>query len=193
MLIGIGHQKRIGKDRFAGELKAKLEELDILSEVRGFAYAMKWFAHELFGSYNLKWPEYYDTYPEAKSAPLHEGLSRKSARNVWIEYANAMRQIVPTIWVDHLLEDVDSGALGDSVIIIPDVRFAQEAQAIKDRGGLLIKMYNPNIPVEADGADDQLVLYRGWDYTIFNDFRPKTLRDAAEEVAAYIKDDYFNA
>ena len=58
--------------------------------------------------------------------------------------------------------------------IITDVRFPNEAQAIKDRGGVLIRVNRPGIPVGEHPSEIALDDYYGWDFIVHND---KTLAD----------------
>ena len=59
-------------------------------------------------------------------------------------------------------------------IVIPDVRFKNEVQAVKDWGGKAVQIIRPdNDPVSAAHAthasETELDGYSGWDYTIVND------------------------
>lgn len=74
------------------------------------------------------------------------------------------RSISPTLWVDALFTDYSK----DDHWVITDVRFPSEAKAIKDRGGILIRVnrdtgYNDTHPSET-ALDD----YREWDYEFDN-------------------------
>lgn len=56
-----------------------------------------------------------------------------------------------------------------TVIIVPDIRFPEEAQMVKDVGGCLIKVERPGIPKYDDEADSALGGYTGWDLEFVND------------------------
>lgn len=113
----------------------------------------------------------------------------KSPRQIWVELGNAMRAIYPDIWVDTLFEDYAlSTPAGGSVLIIPDVRFPNEVKAIRERGGILVKVTAPGVPEDTDGADDVLADYDGWDFTIANDFTERTINRHAEDMAQIIKE-----
>lgn len=100
-----------------------------------------------------------------------------------------MRAIYPDIWVDTLFEDYAlSTPAGGSVLIIPDVRFPNEVKAIRERGGILVKVTAPGVPEDTDGADDVLADYDGWDFTIANDFTERTINRHAEDMAQIIKE-----
>lgn len=81
------------------------------------------------------------------------------------------RNISPTLWVDTLF----SNYTDDDYWIITDVRFPSEAKAIKDRGGILIRVnrntgFTDNHPSET-ALDD----YHDWDYRIDNDDLDETI------------------
>ena len=70
------------------------------------------------------------------------------------------------IWVSALFSDYTE----DSKWMITDVRFPNEAIAIKDRNGILIRIERPSLNNEDShpseiGLDD----YKDWDYIIIND------------------------
>ena len=68
--------------------------------------------------------------------------------------------------------------------IITDVRFPNEAQAIKDRGGILIRINRDNgtraIDVNAHLSETALDDYDGFDYVIDND--SDSVRDLIDKV-----------
>ena len=110
----------------------------------------------------------------------------------------AGREIIhPNIWVNALFADykdewVDSGdsvaeedvskVLKEPNWIITDVRFLNEAQAIKDRGGILIRINRPQL-IERDFehlSETALDDYDGFDYVIENN--SDSVADLVEQV-----------
>ena len=80
----------------------------------------------------------------------------------------AGRQIIhPNIWVNALFADYEP----DSKWIITDVRFPNEAKAIKEKGGIMIRINRPNfIGKDFDHlSETALDDYDGFDYVIEND------------------------
>lgn len=174
LIIGLGHRKRVGKDAFAEFLDNELAKRGCRVFRLAFANEMKDSAFQLFDMLGLKTRIYYDKYPEERKYCLPVGT--KTPRQIWIEYGNAMRSIYPDIWVDKLycaLYDVQHfttrNVFQPRAYIIPDVRFPNEANAVKSWGGLLFKIERPGAPVDSDGADDALDEYDGWDDIIHND------------------------
>lgn len=176
-IIGIGHRKGVGKDTFAGMLKGALPSVyDIYQG--SFATALKYHAQALFMQYGLQSDGYYDEHRDEKESPI-DGLP-ESPREIYVAFGLFMRSFDPDYWVKALLDDVPTCF---EYLIIPDVRFPNEAKLIKERGGYLINVTNPNVPDTDDAADCALVGYDGWDTTIVNDGTLEELRENAECVA----------
>lgn len=93
----------------------------------------------------------------------------------------AGRNIIhPNIWVNALFADYDL----DSNWIITDVRFPNEAQVIKDKGGILIRVERPGIESHCGGqhlSETSLDAYDKFDYVIEND---GTIQDLIDKVMA---------
>ncbi len=89
------------------------------------------------------------------------------------------REIIhPNIWVNALFAKYNSySAIGSeyefeqSRWIITDVRFPNEAKAIKDRGGMLIKIERPRLKLSEHEHSSETALdhYTEWDIVIQND------------------------
>lgn len=175
--IGLGHYKRTGKDTFANYLLKDLQSHKVPVKKVSFAWKLKQIAHELYGWAGLREPEFYDTLEGEKLREVklerlcceehREGLS---PRDIWIYMGtNAIReQVYQKTWLNYaLMTDFNV-----KVVIIPDVRFPNEAQGIKDCGGILIKVVRPGYgPDERDcpdhlNPDKALLDYTEWDYVL---------------------------
>jgi len=73
------------------------------------------------------------------------------------------RMISPTIWIDTLFHDFDS-----DYWVISDVRFPNEAQAIKDRGGKLIRVERNTKLTDIHLSETALDDFKDWDFVIDN-------------------------
>jgi len=93
------------------------------------------------------------------------------------------RQIIhPNIWVNSLFQDDDNANW-----IITDVRFPNEANAIKERGGVLIRVNRglaTGVEHESETALDD---YEGFDYIIENTGTIEDLKYQVEDVMQDIK------
>jgi hypothetical protein len=79
------------------------------------------------------------------------------------------RQIIhPNIWVNALFADYDTSSNYDSNWIITDVRFPNECQAIKDRGGIVIKINRDSDVVDNHSSETALDNYDGFDFVVDN-------------------------
>lgn len=74
------------------------------------------------------------------------------------------RSISPTLWVDALFTSYSE----DDHWIIPDVRFPSEAKAIKDRGGIIIRVDRETFSHDNHPSETALDDYEGFDYRIDN-------------------------
>ena len=155
--------------------------LGVSAQRAHFADSLKNYAHAMFKRYGLQPARVYDEFPDLRSVSLP--LLGKTPRDLWIAVGSALQNIHPTFWVDALFQGLPAGPT-----IIADVRFPREAEAIKAYGGLLIKISNPKVPEDTDGADEMLAEYAGWDMEIENTFDSRLLRRHAEDAAQKIKD-----
>lgn len=175
--IALGHYKRTGKDTFANFLTQELKSRGVSCKKISFAWKLKQICFELYAWAGLREPEFYDTLEGEKfrevKLPLlacdehPEGLT---PRDIWICMGtDAVREhVYQKTWLNYVLKT----DFGVKVIIIPDVRFPNEADGIKALGGILIKIVRPGYgPDERDvpdhlNPDKALMNYDGWDYVL---------------------------
>lgn len=164
-LIGLGHYSRVGKDSFANFLKQAFRALDrdnkLVVGKLSFAYKLKQITHELYGWAGLREPEFYETPDGAELRRVALPIIGLSPVDIWIKFGtDAVRnQVYDRTWVDYLLK---SACPEYDVAIITDVRFPNEADAIKQMGGMLIKVVRPGFGPISD-VDKALDGYWGWD------------------------------
>jgi hypothetical protein len=72
------------------------------------------------------------------------------------------------------------------VLIVPDVRFPNEADAIKAAGGIAAKIVRPGYGPRKTVADRALLGYTGWDYVLGDRGSMDALRLAAIPFADWI-------
>lgn len=92
------------------------------------------------------------------------------------------RSISPTLWVDALF----TGYSGDDHWIIPDVRFPSEAEAIKDRGGIIIRVDRETSSNDTHPSEVALDNYGGFDYRIDNNNDIEHLIDKVKEIMSQL-------
>ena len=184
--IGLGHYRRVGKDSLVDFLLQACRERDprLAIEKRSFAYKLKQICHELYGWAGLREPEFYETTEGAKLREVVLPEIGKSPRQIWIDMGTrAVRQQVyePT-WLDYLLK----GRHDLDVMIVPDTRFPNEAEAIKQAGGVLVKVVRPGYGPGPDVADRALLGYDGWNYVIGGSGSLVELRFWADKLAVWL-------
>lgn len=163
-IIGLGHYSRTGKDTLANSLilSAYERQPGVRVAKRPFAWKLKEICHDLYEWAGLREPEYYDT-PEGEKfrdvpLPLLNGMTPVQ---IWVAFGTpAVREnVYDKTWIDYVLNlsELD-------ILIIPDVRFPNEVKAIRDKGGLLVKVVRPGYGPRPTVADRALVGFDGWDY-----------------------------
>lgn len=191
MIIGLGHRKRVGKDTFGEMLKTELERRGYIVYKLSFAKRMKDIANQIFFPLGLCPADYYDRVQHEKEQRLTG--DPRSARQLWIEFGNAMRVIAPGIWIKLLdddiqaIQDVCGQARVDKPLafIITDVRFPNEADAINSWGGILVNITRPDAPRASDLAETALDSCDGWEWTVRNDSGLVWLNSQARMLAIY--------
>lgn len=189
MLIGLGHRKGVGKDTFASFLKVHLLTLGIKASTTSFADQLKWCAHRIWAWAGLQPPNYYNTPEGYCYKDIVLTAIGKSPRELWIEFGNAVRAIHKDTWVNLALNPLGLAKDYDNsqVRIVTDVRFPNEAEIIRNSGGMLIRVDRDCSPLVVDGADEVLKGYRGWDVAIKNNGTKEELQASAAYMASFIK------
>lgn len=162
-IIGLGHYSRTGKDTFANYLTAGLIKQGIKALKTPFAWKLKQITHELYAWDGLREPEFYDTKEGEPYRDIMLPTIKKTPVEIWVYFGTqAVRNNVYDLtWVDYLLNNYNC-----DVLIIPDVRFPNETDAIKEKGGILIKVVRPGFGPRDTVADRALLGYNGWDFVI---------------------------
>lgn len=167
MIIGLGHVKRVGKDTaatalvrdlgyqrraFADPLKNMALELDPLMQSGGVTVntqigrgRLKWVVQ------GMGWDRAKAQVPEVRTFLQKLGVA---ARNTFGE----------DIWIDRALK----GLKGGERVVFTDVRFLNEAEAIKALGGKLVRIDRHGHVAEGHISETALVDYDGWDYILPN-------------------------
>lgn len=188
LYIGFGHRKRVGKTTSANFLSTSLrcdcpgKQIEVVS----FADKLKDVSYQLFSWAGLQRPIYYENHPEYREQKLTElGLS---PREIWIEVGNKLREVYPEVWLKYALLGKEA-----DVIIVPDVRYPNEAGAILKSGGKVFKIIRDAAPVSDDVTDCALSDFKDWTGTIFNNGTLEDLNsdmeNLSEQICSEINDD----
>lgn len=181
MIVGIGSTARVGKDTAA---LALVRELGYTR--RGFADALKAVALDVNPI----------VLPQAGTVNVdvgHNRLRNIVAREGWETAKDRLpevRRFLQTLgeavrnhvgestWLDVVLTDAPAK------LVIPDVRYPNEAEAVKQAGGLLIKIERPGYGGFGHESETALSGFDGWDHVVVNDGSVPELELA---VTSYVK------
>jgi hypothetical protein len=159
-IVGLGHQSRVGKDTCGNYLGKYLKSSGFTCKVTSFAILLKQVTYILYGNEGIKYHDHYDRYPEERTKVIPSlGMS---VVDLWIKVGQAIRTVHPDTWLNAVIKDTEA-----QVLIIRDVRFPNEAEAIRAKGGLLVKITRPGQVVR--GSDAKIAEDYPWDIVINND------------------------
>lgn len=147
MIIGIAGKKQSGKDTAAQVFVARGFTLD------SFAAPIRAFVAHIIGE---------PITEENKEAPIDwiDGKTpRQLMQTVGTEWGRSEH---PEIWVRSLMRRVRPMA------VVPDVRFENEARAIRDAGGIVIHVVRDGLPPRDRHASEQGIQWRDCDWIIEN-------------------------
>ena len=184
LIVGFGHRQRVGKDTLAGLLRTRLAEYGLNAYRDAFAWRLKDIARKVFGYAGLGPIDLYEKSPELRDTILPAlGMT---PRQVWITFGNSMRKMASDVWIRGVLDNVAYSSA--SIVLVSDVRYPNEVDAIKERGGLLVKVTRSSIAESDDEADMALAGMPDseWDFIIRNDGGMAALGDLADELAKEI-------
>lgn len=183
LIIGIGHVKRTGKDTaaavlqeefgfvryaFAGPLLELAMEADplVTSATRTVNTQVGHgrFAHTVRG---LGYEAAKNTYPEVRSFLQKLGVG---ARKVFGE----------NFWVDQLMGQISRRPVNR--VVVPDVRFINEAEAIKAAGGVVVRVDRPGFTASGHVSETELLGYE-FDHVLVNDGTLEQFKDLVRRFA----------
>lgn len=184
IIIGVGYKKRVGKDTFCDFLLAELRSRIGQPGIRkiGFADKLKDVTFQLYGWAGLQNGAYYEQHPEKKEVVLPRiGMS---PREIWIKFGtDAVRGCVyQDTWIAYGLNLPCA-----LVTIVKDVGFWNEATAVREKDGYLIKLTNNRAPNDGvDGREVELDSWTDWDAVYANDGSMAELHAFARKTATAI-------
>ena len=93
------------------------------------------------------------------------GSAEKPTFRAFLQHfgSEIMRGVNDNIWIDCTLSNCGKDA------IISDCRFPNEAKAVKERGGIVIKVVRPDVKASDSHQSETLIDEIDADYTLFND------------------------
>jgi hypothetical protein len=185
LFVGFGHRRRVGKDTLAHMVRDELAKVGVRSFRDAFAFNLKKTARQLFGYAGLQGAAVYEREPERREVVLPAiGLS---PRDLWIKFGDTMRGIAPDVWIRSVLDNPSYG--GNNVVLVSDVRYPNEVEAIRARGGMVVKVTRKGIPESDDVADSALAAMpdESWDMVVRNDGDLNALAKQAGQLVDVIR------
>lgn len=142
--VGVGGQARSGKDTLGHYLVRRLNEAGDLGrwERCGFATPVKQIFMDTF-DVNEEFVESWKT--RAEPPPGFQMPVRACLTLI----GDGFRRMRPTVWIDKLFRS----APGQRVVT--DVRYLNEVQSIRDRGGVVILLYRPGFTNDLPNPSEQ--------------------------------------
>jgi hypothetical protein len=191
MLIGLGNYARVGKDAVASVLVQEhgftrvafadaLKELALKADPLIYSNAM---VNVATGRGHLKqvvhangWENAKNQFPEVRKFLQNLGVAAREVmgENVWVDAAFAgFNQHGP-----------EGRFLGESDVVVTDVRFPNEFERIKDLGGKLVKVSRPGYGPANQHVSETALEDFEWDYELQNN---GTLDDLPAKVASMLE------
>jgi hypothetical protein len=186
-IIGLGHYSRVGKDSFANYLVQFGYDFGFKIAKKSFASKLKAIAHDLYGWAGLQNEAYYNDPTHEHERDVVLPALGMTPVDIWVKLGTpAIReQVYDRTWIDYLLK-TDHGL---DILVIPDVRFPNEVEAIREQNGLLIKVVRDGYGPRNTVADLALNDYTGWGATIGRGGLPE-LKQGAFTLIRKLTNDY---
>lgn len=168
LLVGIGHKKRRGKDTVANRLvdKHKFVRVSWADSLKESARIIFGFSDaQLYGDLKEVIDPYWGMTPrEAMQKLGTDGCRNHVDKDIWIKSAWLR---VQKVWEEN-------PTIG---VVVPDVRFVNEANFIKEKGGVLWRIDREIVADEASTHESETALdsFDQWDLIIDNNSSLKRL------------------
>ena len=177
-LIGLSGRRGSGKDTVARLLQQLQPER--IWQIRSFGDSIKSVCAALTGEDEAA---YYTQRGKAQALPTFQRTRGEMLQQV----GQALREWEPLVWVDAFF----AGLPADTFVLAPDVRYPNEADPIRARGGLMLRVEGDPLRQRGDGTRDDnhpsetaMDHYPHFAATIHNTGSPNELR---QQVQALLK------
>ena len=147
-LIGLSGRRGSGKDTVARLLQELQPERNW--QIRSFGDSIKAVCAALTGEDVAL---YYSQQGKAELVPTFQRTRGEMLQQV----GQALRVWEPLVWVDAFFAGLPpAGTAPEGFVLVPDVRFPNEADPIRARGGLMLRVEGDPLGQRGDGTrDDQ--------------------------------------
>lgn len=138
-------------------------------------------------------PHYYEQKGKAEPSGVF-GLTRGALLQ---EVGEALRRWQPEVWKEVAMTHIfalQHGMKGGEIVVVGDVRYRNEAEAIKRAGGVVIRLEGDPLGQRGDGTRDDnhesevaLDNYNGFDVVIYNGGTPEQLAAGVRQVLSQLQ------
>ena len=100
-----------------------------------------------------------------------DGKKNEAGRKLLIDLGEKMREISPDVWIRYVIKNIKPG----ENVVIPDIRYKNEASWIKANNGILIRVIRPALEKldkeewRKSRSEIDLDYWEDWDYIIVED------------------------
>lgn len=175
-LIGLIGRKRVGKDTVAARLVGRhgFVRYAFADRVRDAALALD--------------PIVIPGDPEWTSVRLFElvvregweaAKDRHEVRRVLQNFGTGIRELDPDFWVRPVMAAITEDP---RPAVVTDVRFPNEAQAIRDAGGALVRIGRPGLDESDSHVSEVALAYHPVDLALINDGTVEQLADKVDRL-----------
>jgi thymidylate kinase len=188
LIIGLTGKSGVGKDTFAGYLAQALQNLHLKVHEFAFADALKVLCGVIEATgRDLELEDVIDYYytQEGKAEKLEYPFNC-TRRELLITLGQAIRSVAPDYWIAGMMENLaTTDYKGCHVLLITDVRMPNEAAAIRERNGLIIRMLRDQHN-EIDSVAETALDKTEVDVTVDNNGTIEQLAQAAQDLVPTI-------
>ena len=181
MLIGFSGLPRSGKTTASGIVSSIVRRAGKTPFVMSFASPIK----KMLLSMGVPHSNLYTSmYKDEAIGFLNGRTARELMQTLGTEWGRSM--VCSDIWVRLSVYEADSYINNGDTVIYDDVRFVDEADAIRKRGGILIKVEKRGDVSNGHSSDSALRGYE-FDEVVYNDGDKKDLEEKINDIISRIR------
>jgi hypothetical protein len=193
-LIAVVGKAYVGKDTFGKMLAEELNKLQYPPYVlMAYANELKLRCQKDFDlSYEQLWGSEKERndlrYPKADYGFSSNPADYLTGREIMQMYGQFFRSIDYDFWVKNLFKVIEEKEYTN--VIITDVRHINEAEAVKEHKGLLLKITREDKTKphgETHISETALDNYDRFDFTVINDYGLEELREVTKDVVKFLQ------
>lgn len=164
--IGIGGKKTSGKDTVANIIAKKIKEVNGNAEIVHIATPLKRRVAQFIENREADYVDLSTFDRDKEAAKYNIGGKNISWREALQKEGALMREIYgEDVWINKM----KFSPVASDVIIVPDIRYANEVKFIQDKGGVLIYIERPSLLNNDKHPSENSVDATYFDHTIVNE------------------------